>query len=166
MPMTARRKGTIAAVVAVPVIALAVLALLWKPRDGFRFLGGRFPLLTTVEGEMGGGGGGYDVHVYCWREDFSTVRARASAELARLGFVEMKPRPNPSGKIDELNTRMSYWTKGQHQHVGVMAGRSYDYKSAMKLPSVDTGWVTVTVDRYLEDGPYVWLRKALPHQEY
>ena len=160
------------------VIALALLGLaaaglvafsfVWNPGAPYRFLRGQPRLLTTVEGEIGGGGGGYDVQIYCWHEDFSAVRARVAKELAGCGLRELKPNPEADGKVRHLpGVDMTFWTNdGRSRYVSVVAGRARNYKEAMNLPGRDTGWVTVTVGTYLKDGPYVWIRKSLPHQEY
>jgi hypothetical protein len=152
--------------IVLPVAGLVGFALLWKPGDPYAFLAGRRPLLTTVEGEMGGGGGGYDVHVYRWRENYSSVHAKMAKELSKLGFTENRPR-DAKGKIARIASRLTFWTKGHDTELSLAAGRAATYKEAMALPgTVDThtAWVTLTVKRYLEDGPYVWIRKALPHQ--
>jgi hypothetical protein len=151
---------------AVPVVGLVVLGCLWKPRDGYGFLAGRWPVLTTIEGEMGGGGGGYDVHVYSWQEDFDAARAKARTELAKLGFKEYIPKATKDPRTRDMNSRMSYWSRGKERFVSMTAGESRTFKDAMKGPTTDKSWVTVCVSAYMPDGPIVWIRKALPHQDY
>ena len=150
-----------------PLLGLVAVCLIWSQRDPYGFLKGRSPLVTTVVGELGGGGGGYDVHMYCWRGDYSAVRAEAAEELIKLGFTENKPGVSPKAKIDEADSRSSFWTKGSSQYVALIAGHARNYKEAvtMNLRTSDSAWISVVVGRYLRDGPYVWIRKALPHQQ-
>jgi hypothetical protein len=161
-----RQTAVVTGLFALPLVALVLYSCLWKARDGYRFLGGRTPVLTTIEGEMGGGGGGYDVHIYSWREDFYAARSRAHAELTKLGFKEALPKPSKDPRTREMESRMIFWSKGERDRYVVMtAGRSSTYKQAMNGPTADTSWVTVTVGAYMPDGPLVWIRRALPHQE-
>jgi hypothetical protein len=166
--VTRRLKTVVWVVVGLPLAGLATLCLVfWRPGESYEFLVGHPLLLTTVQGEMGGGGGGYDVRVYCWHEDFFAVHGRVAKELESRGFKEQKAGSSASSYYRASFSRMAFWTRdGRTAYVSVVAGRARDYKEARNLPSADTSWVTVTVGSYLKDGPYVWIRKALPHQEY